>query len=132
MTRRHHVEVGVAADTTVTVTRHAATERRPQGLVLDADHTLRVGACEAHRIVLWNTSAPAVVDVATTAAGSLRVWNVWRDGDLTQAWQGEADIAVVDEGESLHLRCSDGHPGPGGDLVVELRFDRAWTQPADE
>lgn len=121
----------MAADTTITITRHTATDLRPQGLVLDADHDVRVGAHETPRIVLWSTSAPATVDVVTTKAGSLRIWNAWRDGDLTQAWLGAAGIDVDDEGESLRLSCSDGHPGSRGDLVVELSFDRAWTQPAD-
>lgn len=132
MTTRQHVEVGVAADTTITVTRLAASARRPQGLILDADHPLRVGDRESTRVVLWSATAPDTVEITATRAGPLRVWNVWCDGNLTQAWQGAAGIDIDDEGDLLCLTCRDGHGDSAQDLVVELSFDRAWTQPADD
>ena len=126
------VRVGVAAATTVTVKRCTATDARPQGLVLDADSMLRVADHASPRVVLWNTTAPDTVEIVTTAAGELRIWNVWRDGDLIQAWQGCSGIEVDDEGDDLGLCCTDGHGGSSGDLVVRLSFDRAWTQPATD
>ena len=129
MSRTQVVTVGTAAETTVTVTREASTTARPQGLLLDADHGLRVGTVEANRLVLWNTTSPDRVEVVTTDAGELRIWHVWRDGDLVQAWEGPAGIEVDDSGSDLELRCHDGHGGDGVDLYVVLSFDRAWTQP---
>lgn len=130
MTGRRHVVVGTAADTTITVTRTHAATTPPQGLVLDADHPLRVGGIEAARIVLWADTAPDEAAVTTTGAGDLRIWNVWRDGDLIQAWEGEARLEVDDDGDDLGLSCHDGHGDPEPTLVVRLAFDRAWTQPA--
>lgn len=54
---------------------------------------------------------------------SLRIWNAWRDNDLTQAWLGNAGMRVIPgEGGSLTLRCSDGEGEPDfDDLVAEVR-----------
>ncbi|MEZ5247399.1 MAG: hypothetical protein R2707_20090 [Acidimicrobiales bacterium] len=132
MNPRKFVVVGTAAETTITVTRASASDERPQGLVLDADHELVVGDVTSTRIVLWADTAPAEVSLATSEAGDLRMWNVWQDGDLMQAWDGEAWIDVDDEGDDLGLACHDGHDGDGPDLVVRVSFDRAWTQPTDD
>lgn len=124
------VSVGIAAETTITVVRESSDDTRPQGLVVDADQILRVGDTEATRVVLWNTTAPDTVEIEAEEAGEVRLWNVWRDGDLVQAWEGEAAIEVDDHGDDLGLRCRDGHPGSGFDLQVRVSFDRAWTQPS--
>lgn len=130
MTAQQYVVVGTAADTTIRVTRSHAATSPPQGLVLDADHPLTIGRIEATRIVIWADTAPDTTAVTTTCAGDLRVWNVWRDGDLIQAWEGEARLSVDDDGDDLGLSCHDGHGDPEPSLVVRLGFDRAWTQPA--
>jgi hypothetical protein len=114
------VVVGTAAETTITVSRESSTSERPQGLVLDADEPLRVD------------TAPDTVEVLTGESGDLRIWHVWRDGDLIQAWEQAARLEVDDEGDDLGLVCHDGHGGSDADLVVRLHFDRAWTQPADD
>lgn len=132
MSDQKYVIVGTAAETTITVTREAASTVRSQGLVLDADHELRVGDVEATNLVLWADTSPAELEITTGDAGDLRMWNVWRDGDLIQAWEGDARIDVDDEGDDLSLVCHDGHAGDGPDLIVRLRFDRAWTQPSDD
>ena len=129
MSRVSHVVIGAAADTTITVTRAGYGTERPQGLVLDADEPLEVEGTTAPRIVLWAETAPPVAEVRTTAAGDIRIWHVWRDGDLIQAWVADAGIEVDDAGDDLGLRCHDGHPGAGPDLELRLSFDRAWTQP---
>jgi len=121
--------VGTAANTTIAVSRVAADSDRPQGLVLDADHPLEVGGAQATRIVLWSDTAPETTDVVTTEAGEIRLWNVWRDGDLIQSWLGAASMTVDDHGDDLGLSCRDGH---GSSFEIRLSFDRAWTQPADE
>lgn len=131
MSAQKFVVVGTAADTTITVTRERASAERRQGLVLDADHDLTIGDVTSPRLVLWADTAPDQLEVTTGDAGDLRVWNVWRDGDLIQAWEGDAHIDVDDVGEDLGLECHDGHGDDGPDLVVRLEFDRAWTQPAD-
>ncbi|MEQ8839986.1 MAG: hypothetical protein RIB98_03320 [Acidimicrobiales bacterium] len=127
-----HMTIGVAADTTITVERESHTSQRPQGLALEADHPLRVGSVEASHVVLWTDTSPERVEVRTTDAGDLRIWNVWRDSDLIQAWVGDARIVIDDHGDDLGLQCHDGHPGVEPDLVVRLSFDRAWTQPATD
>lgn len=131
MTVIRHVEVGTAADTTITVHRLHASADRPQGLVVDADHDLTVNDVTATRVVLWADRAPDAVEVRTSDAGAVRFWNVWREGELVQAWQGQAAIEVDDAGDDLGLRCHDGHDGDGVDLDVRITFDRAWTQPED-
>lgn len=132
MSEQLFVVVGTAAETTITVSRESSTSERPQGLVLDADEPLRVGDIEANRLVLWADSAPDTVEVLTGESGDLRIWHVWRDGDLIQAWEQAARLEVDDEGDDLGLVCHDGHGGSDADLVVRLHFDRAWTQPADD
>jgi hypothetical protein len=132
MSDQKFVIVGTAAETTITVTRESASSERPQGLVLEADHELWVGDVASTRIVLWADTAPGEVSLTTSEAGDLRMWNVWRDGDLLQAWEGDARIIVDDEGEDLGLACHDGHAGDAPDLVVRVGFDRAWTQPSDD
>lgn len=132
MTDQKFVVVGIAAGTTITISREASSSDRPQGLVLEADHGLSVGEVEASRLVFWADTAPAEVEVQAGDAGDLRVWNVWREGDLIQAWEGPARIDVDDDGEDLGLSCHDGHAGGGPDLVVRMSFDRAWTQPAGD
>lgn len=132
MSEQLFVIVGTAAETTITVARESATGERPQGLVLDADEPLRVGDIEANRLVLWADTAPDVVEVRAGEGGDLRMWHVWRDGDLIQAWEGAARLEVDDEGDDLGLVCHDGHGGTDPDLVVRVQFDRAWTQPADD
>lgn len=126
-----YVVVGTAAETTLTITRQSSNPEIVQGLVLEADDDLRVGDLTASRLVLWADTAPTCVEVVTGAAGELRIWNVWRDGDLIQAWENDARIEVDDEGDDLGLVCHDGHPGDDPDLVVRIAFDRAWTQPED-
>lgn len=129
MTGRPFLVVGTSTDTAITVSREAASSQRPQGLVLDADHELSVGDVRATRIVLWADTAPAIATVVTSGAGEVRIWNVWKDGDLVQAWQDGASMIVDDTGDDLGLECHDGHEGDGPDLEVRLSFDRAWTQP---
>lgn len=129
MTAVRHVEVGTASGSTITVRRRSVNADRPQGLVLDADHDLEVNGVTAQRIVLWSDTAPTEVAITTTAAGTIRFWNVWRDDELVQAWQGGARIDVDDAGDDLGLACHDGHRDRGVDLDVRISFDRAWTQP---
>jgi hypothetical protein len=129
MTDRSFVIVGAAAETTITVSRASDSLERPQGIVLDADHPLEVGDARATRIVLWSDTAPKTTEVITTEAGEIRLWNVWRDGDLIQSWQATASMTIDDAGEDLGISCRDGH---GSRLDLALSFDRAWTQPADD
>jgi hypothetical protein len=131
MTARPFVTVGTAAETTISITRGMASSIRPQGLVLDADHPLEVAGTRAGRIVLWADRAPEQTTVVTTDAGEIRIWHVWRDGDLIQAWQPGSSMIVDDDGDDLGLSCHDGHGADGVDLDVRLSFDRAWTQPGD-
>lgn len=131
MSRTSHIVVGTAADTTVTVVRASEPGHRPQGLVFEADEPLVIDDVRSTCIVLWDHRAPAEVALRTTAAGEVRIWHVWQDGDLIQAWIRDAGIELDDGGEDLTLRCFDAHPGSGPDLEARIGFDRAWTQPDD-
>jgi len=131
MSDQKFVVVGTAAETTITVTRESSSDARPQGLVFEADHDITVADISASRIVLWADSAPERAELTTSDAGDLRIWHVWRDGDLTQAWEGDARMVVDDVHDDLGLQCHDNHAGSAPDLVVRIDFDRAWTQPAD-
>ncbi|GJM36745.1 MAG: hypothetical protein DHS20C19_01120 [Acidimicrobiales bacterium] len=113
----------------MTVTLARATDARAQGLVVDADHDLGVNDITAKRVVLWSDTAPDVVEIRTSDRGAVRFWNVWRDDELVQSWQGVSRIEVDDDGEDLGLACHDGHGDGGVDLEVRVSFDRAWTQP---
>ena len=130
MTDQKYVAVGTATETTITVTREAASTERSQGLVLAADHELRVGDVETTTLVLWADTSPEEVKITTGDAGDLRMWNVWRDGDLIQAWENDARLEVDDGGDDLSLACYDGHAGNEPAPVVRLSFDRARTQPS--
>ena len=127
-----YVSVGTAAETTVTITRTSASSDRPQGLVCEADHPLTVGEAESTRLVLWADSAPETTTIVTSEAGDLRMWNVWREGDLIQAWEGTAHIELDDEGDDLGLTCFDARAGSDATLELRVSFDRAWTQPAPD
>jgi hypothetical protein len=129
--RRTHIVVGTAAGTTVTVSRTGEPGPRPQGLVFEADEPLIVEELRSTRVVLWDHCAPAEVTLHTTGAGEVRIWHVWQDGDLIQAWIRDAGIELDDSGGDLALRCYDAHPGSDPDLEARIGFDRAWTQPAD-
>ncbi len=126
------VVVGTAADTTITITREQAAGTHPQGLVCEADHPMTIADTEATRLVLWADTAPEAAEITTSEPGELRIWHVWRDGDLIQAWEGDAHIDVDDEGDDLELRCFDNTDDHEPSLVVRVGFDRAWTQPRDD
>ena len=96
MSHRKYVIIDTAAGTRIGVRRLGCTDDRPQGLVLEADHPLVAESTEASRLVLWSDTAPDLASVKTTAAGQLRIWHVWRDGDLIQAWECDAYIDFDD------------------------------------
>ncbi len=131
MSGQAFVVVGTAAGTTITVERQSVSGERPQGLVLDADHPMTVGDHQSASVVLWSDTAPARTELITSEGGELRIWHVWREGELMQAWEGDAFVVVDDEGDDLGLECHDNHPGDEIDLAVRVSFDRSWTQPDD-
>lgn len=132
MTNRKFIAVGTAAETTVTVTRERASGDTTQGLVLEADHQLTIGDVSSARMVLWSDTAPVHVEIVTGDAGDLRMWNVWREEELIQAWEGPARIDVDDEGDDLGLECHDGFGSDQPGLCVRISFDRAWTQSSED
>jgi hypothetical protein len=105
-----------------------AAGARPEGLRLKARHGRVVVNGEGlDDVVLWSDTAPPEVVAELQPGGrrpmSLRMWNTWRDPQGTmQAWIGDAGM-LVDEGEPVVLRCSDGFDRPSfDDLVVELEL----------
>ena len=118
------------------VERLEARADRRQGLVIDADNDITIEDVAASRVVLWADRAPHTIDIELDAPCEIRCWNVWDDDGLTQAWLGEAGVAIADaDGDAtgddddaplldapLVLHCHDGHDDAddGADLVVRL------------
>jgi hypothetical protein len=99
----------------------------PQGVRLKVrGGTMTVGSTTAVDLVLWQDTAPELVQIKVTwksrGARSLRIWNAWRVQDVTQAWLGNAGMRVsAVEGGILQLRCSDGEGDPDfDDLIAEV------------
>jgi hypothetical protein len=74
-------------------------------------------------IVLWADTSPASVEItiASKSGCDLKMWNVWRVGDVMHAWLGNAGIHLSKVGKVLTLECSDG-VGEANftDLVVQI------------
>lgn len=92
---------------------------------------LEVNGEQSSEVVLWEDTAPKVVNVDVRADDrarntTLKLWNVWRGGmDVTQAWLGNAAIQVDGDPSSgsFRFRCSDGQGEPNfDDLVVQVHI----------
>lgn len=61
-------------------------------------------------IILWADTSPETVSlsVLSDAGCELKAWNVWRAGDVVQAWVGNAGIAISEVGSAVTLECSGG------------------------
>ena len=113
---------------TVRIERVSATDERPQGLVIESDTEMTVAGRIGRRFVLWADTAPDIVEVSLATPTELRLWNVWDDGGMTQAWLGAASIHAETTGERTRLACRDGHGDEEAaptDLVVELVVEPA-------
>jgi len=118
------IEFAFAEATEVTVHRGIHSDLRDQGILLRHRRPMTVGDVSARELVLWATTAPIEVSVSVPA-GSLMVWNVWRDNGATHGLLGDAEIRSFDLPDGgVMLECSDGYaPSESTDLRVELRFD---------
>ncbi|WP_448811810.1 hypothetical protein [Agromyces bauzanensis] len=101
----------------------------PQGLhVKVRGGSLEIGGVIAADMVLWRDTAPETVQVAVRwsprGPRSLRIWNTWRDGGVSQAWLGNAGMRVdTREDGRLTFRCSDGVGEPDfEDLVATMEL----------
>lgn len=118
----------------VSVHRSHASEARRQGLMIDADHELRLGDHTATRFILWADRAPEDVTMEVPEPTEIRVWNVWSDDGWTNDWIGWSAIQVEEDGDIVTLRCNDGHAGsilPFDDLVVDITLDPDDSDRAD-
>lgn len=88
---------------------------------------------EAAEIVLWSDRSPHRVEVLAPA-GTLTVYNVWREARETFGMTGEAGIRAADLAEgTVMIECSDGHPpAESVDLRVELVFWQSGAPPAGD
>ncbi|MDR6356279.1 hypothetical protein Q3H58_002950 [Pseudomonas psychrotolerans] len=61
-------------------------------------------------VILWADTSPDVVSfsVFSKLGCDLKVWNVWRSGNLVQAWVGNAGLIVTENKNSVKLECSGG------------------------
>lgn len=110
--------------TELTLRRGIHSDLRDQGILLRHRRALTVGDTSAKEIVLWSTTAPIEVTVSVPA-GSLMVWNVWRDNGAMHGLLGDAEIREIALPDgTVMLECSDGHaPSESTDLRIELRFE---------
>ncbi|MEE1926463.1 hypothetical protein V0R50_31075 [Pseudomonas sp. 148P] len=71
---------------------------------------LEINGERSSDFVLWSDTCPEVVNVSVFAKKGceLRVWNVWRAGDVVQAWVGNSGIILSEEHDGVVLECSDG------------------------
>lgn len=128
---QHSVEFSLSLPTNVTIRRELHSDRREQGILLHHRRAMRVGDISAKELVLWSTTAPMAVTVCVPA-GSLIVWNVWRDNGAMHGLLGNAEIRTIElPNGGVLLECCDGHaPSASTDLRVELSFDSALAQEA--
>lgn len=76
-------------------------------------------------IILWADTSPDVVPLSifSKSGCELKIWNVWRAGDLIQAWVGNAGLIVTNNKNSFKLECSGGDEGVNFcALVVQVEF----------
>ncbi|MDE0547412.1 hypothetical protein [Microbacterium sp. C7(2022)] len=104
----------------------AAASGRPQGLRLRVrGGAFQFGDVTHTDLSLWCDTAPDrfTIPIRWRARGarSLRIWNAWRVGEVTQAWIGNAGMRVSeDEPGRLTLRCSDGEGPPDFDDLIAV------------
>jgi hypothetical protein len=106
------------------VRRVSSTEIPVQGLRIKADKgTIEMNGQSHPDIVLWADTSPASVEIAIASKSGceLKMWNVWRVGDVMHAWLGNAGIHLSKVGKVLTLECSDGVGVVNfTDLVVQI------------
>lgn len=95
-----------------------------QGLQIKIDKGfIEVNGEKFTNIILWEDTCPCEVLLRCVPQkkAKFKLWNVWDVDGLTQAWVGNAGIAISELDNYICLRCSDG----SGDInlkntVVEL------------
>jgi hypothetical protein len=100
-----------------------------QGVVLKTKGAFTVdGSIINTSIVLWQNTAPRVVDFSvTTKSNVIRIWNVWDRGrGISSHLQGAAMI-VEQLGNGRRYCCNDGHPDENFDDIV-FRLERLEAQ----
>ncbi|MDT3723223.1 hypothetical protein [Pseudomonas oryzihabitans] len=86
---------------------------------------IEVNGCSHSEIILWADTSPDVVllSVFSKSGCDVKIWNVWRSGDLVQAWVGNAGLVVAENKNSVRLECSGGNENIDFcALVVQIDF----------
>ncbi|MEO6146413.1 MAG: hypothetical protein ABIT70_05070 [Sulfuriferula sp.] len=100
-----------------------------QGLRIKLDNgELEINGQQLKDIVIWADTSPDEVQVRVIGKSNVgvKVWNVWRYGDLMQAWTGNAGIQIEEKNGLVRLSCSDGVGEPDfTDLIVQIEFESA-------
>ncbi len=95
-----------------------------QGLRLKAvKGSIEVNGQSHGDIILWADTCPEAVDiyVASKSECELKIWNVWKSGEITHAWIGNAGFLVFEKENIIMLECSDGVGEVDfSDLVIEI------------
>ena len=74
-------------------------------------------------IILWADTSPesVIISVSSKNGCDLKIWNVWKIDDLTQAWVGNAGMVINEMGKVVTLECSGGVAEVDfSNLVVEI------------
>lgn len=106
------------------IRRLKAAKSSVQGLRLKAvKGFIEVNGQSHQEIILWADTCPEIIDINVTSKSGceLKIWNVWKAGDITQAWIGNAGFIISEKENVMILECSDGVGGINfSDFVVEI------------
>lgn len=89
-----------------------------QGLQIKSDKGfIEVNHKQLTNVILWEDTSPSevVLRYISKEGGKLKFWNVWEVEGITQAWLGNAGIAIYPSDNCIRLKCSDGN----GDINLE-------------
>lgn len=110
----------------LTFERHNSEWRQGVKFRAMAEFCIDNGVCTTKDVVLWQDTAPAVQSfcLRNVKEGTLKLWNVWDQGDeFTQAWMNGAAMIVEELENGRRYFCNDGHPDDNFDDIV-FRLER--------
>lgn len=84
---------------------------------------IEVNGQRHQEVILWADTSPEAVPLSVLSKSSceLKIWNVWRAGDVVQAWVGNAGLVVSQTEGTTRLECSGGDEGVNfSALVVQI------------
>lgn len=95
----------------ILIKRIKAINSPVQGIRIKAvNGSIKVNDQSHSEIILWADTSPESVsiEVSSKSGCELKYWNVWKAGEIAQAWVGNAGIHVRKMENVVTLECSDG------------------------